>query len=88
MNSLVSHFHKFGKITEDSVQSYIHQEDDHFVDQNEDVLVFGTKGIKIIPKTANQKKLVEQSRKNDLVFAVALPDRVKPIFRLRWPSKP
>ena len=70
LNALLSHFHKYGKITEENVQSYIQQEDDHFVDQQEEVLVFGTKGFKITPKTANQKKLVDCSRKNDLVFAV------------------
>ena len=35
-----------------------------------DVIVFGNKGLTIRPKTANQRKLVESSYTNDLVFAL------------------
>ncbi len=35
-----------------------------------DVLVFGTRGFKISPKTKNQKALVEAVDANDLVFAI------------------
>jgi phosphate starvation-inducible PhoH-like protein len=37
---------------------------------DEDVVLFGDKGIVIKPKTENQKKLVKSARENDLVFAV------------------
>ena len=36
----------------------------------DDVLVFGNSGIKVKARTANQRKLVAESDKNDLVFAV------------------
>jgi len=70
LNSLISHFHQYGKITVDNIQSYIKEDSDHFANHDQDVLVFGTRGFKIIPKTVNQKKLVELSAKRDLVFAI------------------
>ena len=43
---------------------------DDILENNEEVLLYGTKGYKICPKSPNQKKLVESSNSNDLVFAV------------------
>jgi len=70
LNSLLEHYHKFGKLTEENVLNYIAQEEatSHEHDVN-DVLVFGNKGAMIKPKSANQYKLVESAMKNDLVFA-------------------
>jgi len=71
LNSLLAHYHKFGKITHEHVRGFIH-EGHEVADLNkeENVLVFGTHGMRIAPKTANQKKLVHSSLKNDLVFAL------------------
>ena len=71
LNSLVDHYNKYGKVTHENVVSYINEEnlqDEHST--NEDVLVFGTKGAKIYPRTKNQKALVKSVSKNDLVFAI------------------
>ncbi|MEP1780142.1 PhoH family protein [Reichenbachiella sp.] len=70
LNSLVEHYHKFGKITNDQIKTYLNQEEDKFLDGESDVLVYGTKGFKISPKSKNQKKLVETVTKKDLVFAI------------------
>ena len=71
LNSLIAHYNKYGKITEDNVSTYINQEDDSLLeDAKDDVIIYGTKGFKIAPKTPNQKALVKASRDNDLVFAV------------------
>ena len=70
LNSLVEHYHKFGTITNDQIKTYLNQEEDKFVDTDADVLVYGTKGFKIAPKSKNQKKLVEAVNKKDLVFAI------------------
>lgn len=70
LNSLVEHYHKFGAITNDQIKTYLNQEEDKFVDSDGDVLVYGTKGFKIAPKSKNQKKLVEAVSKKDLVFAI------------------
>ncbi len=72
LNSLVDHFHQFGRISEDNVRGYIAQEKQEFVaeDFGDDIIVYGTRGNPIKPKTLNQKKLVNAIRENDLVFAL------------------
>ncbi|MGL1888749.1 MAG: PhoH family protein [Reichenbachiella sp.] len=69
-NSLVDHYHKFGKISKTNVDSFLKSDDAVFGEVDTDVLVFGTSGAKIVPKSQNQKRLVESSGKHDLVFAV------------------
>lgn len=70
LNSLLNHYHKFGKVTKENVKSYLERDtiDDLFASEN--VLIYGTRGFIIKPKTTNQKKLVEEVAKNDLVFAL------------------
>ncbi len=72
LNSLVDHFHQFGKITEENVRGYISQEKQEFVqdDSSDGVIIYGTKGSPIKAKTANQQKLVQSVKENDLVFAL------------------
>lgn len=71
LNSLLAHYHKYGKLTEESVQSLINSENKpDFIATDEDILIYGTRGAVIKPKTPNQKSLVESASKNDLVFAI------------------
>lgn len=71
LNSLVQHYHKYGKVTHDNVQAYIKQESDlSQLAQDDEVLVYGTRGAVIKPKTANQKQLVKEVKEKDLVFAI------------------
>lgn len=73
LGSLIDHYHKFGKVTQDNVQNYISREQEMTLPENqpsEDVIIYGTKGAPIKPKTVNQQKLVELVRDNDLVFAL------------------
>ncbi len=71
VTSLIRHYEKYGNVTQENVVNVI--SDDH---QNppkvekDEILVFGTKGAKITPRTLNQRKLVQSVRKNDLVFAI------------------
>ncbi len=70
---LVEHFHRYGKITPDIIQTYIQQEQREQVtfEKNEDqIIVYGTKGVQIKPKSPNQRKLVDTIKENDLTFAV------------------
>ncbi len=70
MNSLIDHYHKFGRVTEENVQNYLASEAElKLIDQDE-VLIYGTRGFIIKPKTLNQQKLVFAVVKNDLVFAI------------------
>ncbi len=75
INSLLLHYHRYGKITRENVTSYLqsggqgsHDLEDKINDQ--EVLVYGTKGLAIAPKTPNQRELVKSAQKNDLVFAI------------------
>lgn len=71
LNSLLNHYYKYGKITHENVLNYIQKDDETAIESpEEDVLLYGTKGAVIKPKTANQKTLVESAAKNDLVFAI------------------
>jgi phosphate starvation-inducible PhoH-like protein len=69
-NSLVNHYQKFGKVTFNNVKTYIEQGNVAVEMQMEDVLIYGTRGAAIKPKTPNQKTFIETVKKNDVVFAV------------------
>lgn len=70
LNSLLNHYHKFGKVTKENVVSYLDKNHEEEVLMGDDVLIYGTRGFVIKPKTPNQKKLVETVKKSDLVFAL------------------
>lgn len=75
LNSLIEHYHKYGRITAENVQQYITREQEILLPEgvsgsHDDVIIFGTKGAPIRPKTINQQKLVDLVRDNDLVFAL------------------
>jgi phosphate starvation-inducible PhoH-like protein len=70
LNSLVSHYDKYGKVTHQNVKTYLEQGSLSLDVEKEDVLVYGTKGFGIKPKSANQKALVSAVKENDVVFAV------------------
>ena len=71
LNSLVKHYHKYGKVTNENVQTYLKKEQDLLKEEvAEEVLVYGTSGRVIKAKTPNQKALVKATKENDLVFAV------------------
>jgi len=75
LNSLLNHYHSYGKITEENVQNYIAREQEMMLPESQqnggdDVIVYGTKGAPIKPKTVNQQKLVQLVKDNDLVFAL------------------
>ncbi len=71
LGSLLAHFNKYGKVTQENVASYINEEFDREISEEEkNILVFGNKGVKISAKTKNQKALVKTADENDLVFAI------------------
>ncbi|MDX1627800.1 MAG: PhoH family protein [Fulvivirga sp.] len=68
--SLIDHYHKYGKVTEENVKNYLTKEAEEKLPEEEEVLIYGTKGFTIKPKTLNQQKLVYAVAENDLVFAI------------------
>ncbi len=75
LNSLIEHYHKYGRVTEENVQNYISKEQEIMLPEisapsGDDVILYGTKGSPIKAKTVNQQKLVDLIKDNDMVFAV------------------
>lgn len=82
LESLMEHYQTYGKLTHDSVKTYLTngsaasggstapEMKTTDVPPDDEVLVYGTKGVIVRARTANQKKLVEASEQADLVFAI------------------
>lgn len=70
LNSLIEHYHKFGHVTSGNVRTYIEQGNQLLELNQEDVLIFGTRGAPIRTRTPNQKKFVETVNRHDVVFAI------------------
>jgi phosphate starvation-inducible PhoH-like protein len=71
LNSLLQHYHRYGKVTTDNVQTYLQQEEQTVLDNaNDQTLLYGTGGFGIKPKTPNQQKLVDAVINHDLVFVI------------------
>jgi len=73
INRLIQHYQKFGSLTPDNVEHFLAdrngQEGGPQIPAG-DVLVFGQNGIMVRARTINQKKMVESSEKNDILFAI------------------
>ena len=77
-NKLLTHYQKFRKITPDTISEYLkidkNTADIPSTESNptgaDEPLLYGNRGVPIKPKSLNQKKLVEASSKDDLIFAV------------------
>ncbi|MFM8431377.1 MAG: PhoH family protein, partial [Bacteroidota bacterium] len=72
INKLIQHYQKFGSLTPDNVSHFLGDASSRepVPQQTGDVLVFGQNGIMVRARTANQKRMVESSEKNDVVFAI------------------
>ncbi len=72
-NTLLLHFERFGRLTKSDIGLMLSPESSGPSQGNEgqnDVLVHGKNGLLVRARTANQRRLVEASLKNDLVFAI------------------
>lgn len=70
---LMEHFSKYNKLDENAIERILTSEkteDYETSDKSGDVLVHGVNGRLIKAQTANQRKIVELSKKNDMVFVV------------------
>ncbi len=78
LESLMAHYQKYGKLTQETIQTYISQSGQPVnaigtppvVPNDDEVLVYGNRGVVVRARTDNQKRLVEAAEKYDLVFAV------------------
>ena len=69
--AILEHYHNFNRLTVDDVKQII-SSDEHVAEQKmeTDVLLYSVNGKPIKARTKNQKKLVEEFKENDLLFAV------------------
>ena len=70
---LMDHFGKYNKLDENVIERVLTSEkssDYQTSDESGEVLVHGVGGRLVKAQTANQRKLVELMRKNDMVFAI------------------
>ncbi len=76
LEAMMIHYQKYGSVTKEVIHQYLVREDSHTTEgQNlevveEDVILYGNKGIVVRARTANQKKMVQSLKDNDLFFAV------------------
>jgi phosphate starvation-inducible PhoH-like protein len=71
LQALITHFHKFNRLSPTEVKEIVGN-GSNLVDNDEegDVLLYSIYGKPIKGKTKNQKILIEEFRKNDLIFAI------------------
>jgi phosphate starvation-inducible PhoH-like protein len=72
---IVSYLERNGHMSENYFEQILGGDDaetiDHFTERNpNDVLVFGPNGKSVRARTANQKRMVQEAEKNDIVFAI------------------
>ena len=72
-NMLIEHYIKYNRIDENVIERVFSSNDSSdydSADYSNEVLVHGVGGKKVKAQTANQRKLVDLTRKNDMVFAI------------------
>lgn len=69
--AILEHYHNFNRLTVNDIKQII-SSDEHVAEQKmeTDVLLYSVNGKPIKARTKNQKKLVEEFKENDLLFAV------------------
>lgn len=70
INTLLEHYHRYNMLTVSNLKRIISE--DHAIgipEEAESVILFGNAGKAIRARTPNQRKLVELSQSNDLLFA-------------------
>ena len=67
---LIQHFHKYNRLTDSNIDRLILEDHNVVLELDDDVIVHGTHGKLIKARTSNQRKLVDLSYDNDMVFAI------------------
>lgn len=73
LTMLLDHFAKYNKLDENAIERILtsdSREDYETSSESGEVLVHGVSGKLIKAQTANQRKMVDLARKNDMVFAI------------------
>ena len=73
VHQLVEYLERYGKISDQHIEEILHGRNPYetnFPQFQDNVLVYGNNGNLVRARTENQKKLVEYSENNDILFAV------------------
>lgn len=73
LNLLIECYNKYSRISKKNMELILMDvppEDIELPELSDDILVFGNRGLIIKAKTKNQRKLVQLSEKNDVLFAI------------------
>jgi phosphate starvation-inducible PhoH-like protein len=75
IDMIIQYLERNGHVSENYFEQILGGDDaetvDHFVERNpNDVLVFGPNGKSVRARTANQKKMVSMTERNDIIFAI------------------
>ncbi|RLD27716.1 MAG: phosphate starvation-inducible protein PhoH [Bacteroidetes bacterium] len=72
IEQLISHFNLYSSLNENQIDRMLQGNGEEILGElkGDEVLVFGTRGIKVKARTHNQRKMVSSSLLNDMVFAV------------------
>lgn len=72
---LIEHYHKTGVLTDTVIERLLGQTGENIIESRDetaqsDIILFGNNGLVIKAKTENQRKMVSNISKNDMLFAV------------------
>lgn len=68
---LIAHFETFGRLSQEEAKELLSNTgESNGYSKSDDVLVYGTSGLVVKSRSANQENLVKSSEKNDIVFAI------------------
>lgn len=73
VNILLKYLEKYGKLTPLDIDELLNDTEkvsESLPEDNQNILVYGANGNIVRARTANQRKLVESSENNDIVFAI------------------
>lgn len=77
INLLIAYYNRYGNLTENAVEQILNgagrsskKENGNDDFNSDDVLVFGNGGLIVKARTENQRRIVENVGKNDMVFAI------------------
>lgn len=73
LDEMIAHYQRYSNISDEQFDNILRDDSERHLESKEvdqDVIVFGNNGQPVKARTINQKKLVEEFQKNDLLFAV------------------
>jgi len=72
MRLIISHFERFNSINKSNIENILNAKSKVFEGDiiEDEVIVYGNKGLKVKARTKNQAKMVEAIKTNDMLFAI------------------